>query len=51
MLMLIFIGSSVLLSLGVIGSYVWRTYENTKQRPSAIPMSREMFGPGSDGDG
>jgi polyisoprenyl-phosphate glycosyltransferase len=47
MLVLIAIGSSVLLSLGVIGSYVWRTYENTKQRPSAIPMSRETFGPGS----
>lgn len=51
MLMLIFIGSSVLLSLGVIGSYVWRTYENTKQRPSAIPMSRETFGPESTGIG
>jgi glycosyltransferase involved in cell wall biosynthesis len=46
MLVLISIGSSVLLSLGVIGSYVWRTYENTKQRPSAIPMSRETYGPG-----
>lgn len=45
MLVLIAIGSSVLLSLGVIGSYVWRTYENTKQRPSAIPMSREVFDP------
>lgn len=43
MLVLIAIGSSVLLSLGVIGSYVWRTYENTKQRPSAIPLSRELF--------
>jgi glycosyltransferase involved in cell wall biosynthesis len=51
MLVLIAIGSSVLLSLGVIGSYVWRTYENTKHRPSAVPMSRETFGPGSNGIG
>jgi glycosyltransferase involved in cell wall biosynthesis len=47
MLVLVFIGSSVLLSLGVIGSYVWRTYENTKGRPGAIPMTRERFRPGS----
>jgi glycosyltransferase involved in cell wall biosynthesis len=47
MLVLVAIGSSVLLSLGVIGSYVWRTYENTKQRPVVIPMSRETFEPGS----
>jgi glycosyltransferase involved in cell wall biosynthesis len=26
--------------LGVIGSYVWRAFENTKQRPEAIVMSR-----------
>lgn len=43
MLVIAFIGSTTLLSLGVIGSYVWRTYENTKGRPSAIPLSVEHF--------
>ena len=45
MLALVFTGSSVLLALGIIGSYVWRTYENTKGRPSAIAMTHERFGP------
>jgi polyisoprenyl-phosphate glycosyltransferase len=44
MLALVFTASAVLLALGVIGSYVWRTYENTKARPSAIPMIHERFG-------
>jgi glycosyltransferase involved in cell wall biosynthesis len=29
--------------LGVIGSYVWRTFENTKGRPLAIVMAAEQF--------
>jgi glycosyltransferase involved in cell wall biosynthesis len=29
--------------LGVIGAYVWRTYENTKRRPLAIVMQRRSF--------
>jgi polyisoprenyl-phosphate glycosyltransferase len=29
--------------LGVIGSYVWRTFENTKGRPLAIVMKAEQF--------
>jgi hypothetical protein len=29
--------------LGVIGSYVWRTFENTKGRPLAIVMTAEEF--------
>jgi polyisoprenyl-phosphate glycosyltransferase len=28
------------LGLGVIGSYVWRTFENTKRRPQSIIMSK-----------
>jgi glycosyltransferase involved in cell wall biosynthesis len=32
------------LGLGILGSYVWRAYENTKQRPSAVPMQIEEFG-------
>jgi polyisoprenyl-phosphate glycosyltransferase len=43
MLALVFFGSTILLSLGVIGSYVWRTYENTKRRPGAIVMSHETY--------
>jgi glycosyltransferase involved in cell wall biosynthesis len=31
------------LALGVIGSYVWRTYENTKNRPLYVPMIHEVF--------
>lgn len=38
--------SAQLLGLGVIGAYVWRAYENTKCRPSFLPMLRESF-PGS----
>ncbi|MFL5925913.1 MAG: glycosyltransferase family 2 protein [Gaiellaceae bacterium] len=43
MLAIVFTASSVLVSLGVIGSYVWRTYENTKGRPIAIAMTHERF--------
>jgi hypothetical protein len=32
------------LGLGIIGSYVWRAFENTKQRPQAIVKSRSEFG-------
>lgn len=34
---------SVLLALGVLGTYIWRTYENSKQRPQSIVMSDEKF--------
>lgn len=43
MLVVLFFGTLNLLSLGLIGSYAWRTYENTKQRPLAIPMRVESF--------
>lgn len=43
MLAILFMASSVLLGLGIVGSYVWRTYENSKRRPGAITMSRELF--------
>jgi len=29
--------------LGIVGSYVWRTFENTKGRPLAIVMRSEQF--------
>ena len=39
---------TLLFGLGVVGSYVWRTYENSKGRPSAVPMSHEVFEPSAD---
>lgn len=44
MLMITFLGSLNLMGLGIVGSYAWRTYENTKNRPLAIPMRVEKFG-------
>jgi glycosyltransferase involved in cell wall biosynthesis len=44
MLTISFLGSLNLLGLGIVGSYAWRTYENTKNRPLAIPMRIESFG-------
>jgi hypothetical protein len=35
--------SALLLGLGVVGSYVWRTYENGKGRPLALTASHELF--------
>ena len=37
-LVIIFFGSLNLLCLGIVGSYVWRAFENTKRRPGAIVM-------------
>ncbi|HUE92488.1 glycosyltransferase family 2 protein [Pseudomonas sp.] len=43
MLTITFLGCLNLLGLGIVGSYAWRTYENTKQRPLAIPMRVERY--------
>lgn len=43
MIVMIFFGALNLLSLGVVGSYAWRTYENTKQRPLAITLRVDHF--------
>lgn len=45
-LMLVIVCSTFLLltGLGIVGAYVWRAYENSKLRPSAIVASRERFG-------
>ncbi|MCX5789984.1 MAG: glycosyltransferase family 2 protein [Elusimicrobia bacterium] len=32
------------LGLGLIGSYVWRTFENTKQRPASLVLESTRFG-------
>lgn len=43
MLALFLVTSTVLMALGLVGSYVWRTYENSKGRPDAIAMTHERF--------
>lgn len=35
--------SALLLALGVVGSYVWRTYENSKNRPLELVATHEYF--------
>lgn len=35
-LVILFFGVLNLLGIGLVGSYVWRTYENSKHRPHAI---------------
>ena len=32
-----------MLALGIIGGYVWRSFENTKGRPLYVPMMHETF--------
>lgn len=44
MLLISFLGSLNLFGLGVLGSYAWRAYENTKGRPNAITMTVSMHG-------
>lgn len=45
MLVMLFSTFTLLFGLGLVGAYVWRTYENSKGRPGAVVMSREDFGP------
>jgi polyisoprenyl-phosphate glycosyltransferase len=45
-LTIVFFGSLNLLGLGIIGSYVWRAYENTKGRPLAVVMREDAYAPG-----
>ena len=43
MLSILFMASAILIGLGIVGSYVWRTYENSKRRPTSVVMSQEEF--------
>ena len=43
MLVLLFSTFVILYGLGVVGSYVWRIYENTKGRPTAIVAEARRF--------
>ena len=45
MLAVLFSFSTLLLSLGVIGGYVWRIFENTKGRPSYLVSAVEQIAP------
>ena len=49
MVVILFFGALNLLSLGVVGSYAWRAYENTKQRPQALVLAVQHFAGGTAG--
>ena len=40
---LVFFSGLNMLGLGIIGSYVWRAYENTKSRPLAVVMQNHHY--------
>ncbi len=42
-LMILFFGALTQLGLGIVGSYTWRAYENTKRRPDSIVMWQESY--------
>lgn len=42
LLVVLFFGALNLLGLGIVGTYAWRAYENTKARPLAIVASRQQ---------
>ncbi len=44
MLVLLFCTFALLLGLGIVGSYVWRIYENSKARPLSIVRSEDSYG-------
>lgn len=44
MLVVLFSTFVLLAGLGVIGSYVWRTYENSKGRPTSVAMAHRVYG-------
>jgi glycosyltransferase involved in cell wall biosynthesis len=43
MLSIFFCTSLILIGLGIVGAYVWRTFENTKRRPLSIVQTVESF--------
>ena len=43
LLTIVFFAGLNLFGIGIVGNYVWRTYENTKQRPLAVVMSKQTF--------
>jgi glycosyltransferase involved in cell wall biosynthesis len=43
MLLIAFIGSILIFGQGIIGCYVWRAAENTKQRPLSLIQSQQTY--------
>jgi polyisoprenyl-phosphate glycosyltransferase len=43
-LVIIFFGALNTLGIGILGAYLWRTFENTKGRPQSIVLTEESFG-------
>ena len=43
-ILIVFFSALNLLSLGIVGSYAWRAYENTKARPLSVVLRVESFG-------
>jgi glycosyltransferase involved in cell wall biosynthesis len=43
MLVILFFGAFNALGLGVVGTYAWRAFENTKARPLAVVQTDESF--------
>ena len=43
-ILIVFFSALNLLSLGIVGSYAWRAYENTKGRPLSVALKVERFG-------
>jgi glycosyltransferase involved in cell wall biosynthesis len=46
-LVVLFFAAINLFGLGIVGSYAWRAYENSKNRPESIVLSRSTFGNGT----
>ena len=47
-LVVLFFAAINLFGLGIVGSYAWRAYENSKHRPESIVLSRSIFGAEAD---
>lgn len=43
MLTIVFLGAVNMFGLGIVGSYAWRIYENTKGRPHTLTLSVNQF--------
>lgn len=50
MLAVLFTGSLLMLTQGLIGCYIWRIAENSRRRPQALVARRDQFGPGTEAE-
>jgi hypothetical protein len=44
-LLITFFGGLNVFGIGLVGSYAWRTYENSKARPLAVVMREKSYVP------